>query len=50
MSTAALGTLESGIEIAIPTSEPGIGKVILSPDEQRPDRGCSGEPFRLVAR
>lgn len=32
MSAAAiLGELESGIEIAIPTSEPGIGKIILSP-------------------
>lgn len=31
MSAAALGTLESGIEIAIPTADPGIGKVILSP-------------------
>ena len=32
MSAAAtLGELESGIEIAVPKSEPGIGKVILSP-------------------
>jgi dTDP-4-dehydrorhamnose 3,5-epimerase len=31
MSASVLGTLGSGIEIAIPTSEPGIGKVILSP-------------------
>ncbi|HEX4749276.1 MAG TPA: dTDP-4-dehydrorhamnose 3,5-epimerase family protein [Bryobacteraceae bacterium] len=31
MTTAAsLGELESGVEIAIPVSEPGIGKVILS--------------------
>jgi len=26
-----LGTLESGVEIDVPASEPGIGKVILSP-------------------
>ena len=31
MSTAALGVLESGIEIEVPTAKPGIGKVILSP-------------------
>lgn len=30
MSLAVLGALESGVEIAIPNSEPGIGKVILS--------------------
>lgn len=31
MSAGALGALETGAEIAIPVSEPGIGKVILSP-------------------
>ena len=31
MSAAVLGVLESGVEIGIPTAEPGIGKVILSP-------------------
>ena len=31
MSIAALGILESGVEIAVPTCENGIGKVILSP-------------------
>ena len=31
MSVATLGRIESGVEIAIPTCEPGIGKVILSP-------------------
>jgi dTDP-4-dehydrorhamnose 3,5-epimerase len=30
VSLAVLGALESGVEIAIPHSEPGIGKVILS--------------------
>lgn len=30
MNVSVLGTLASGIEIAIPTSEPGIGTVILS--------------------
>ena len=34
MSAAAtLGALESGIEIAIPHCEPGIGKIILSPED-----------------
>ena len=31
MSTAALGTLESGVQIDVPACTPGIGKVILSP-------------------
>ena len=31
MSAFALGTLDSGVEIAVPTAEPGIGRVILSP-------------------
>src|SRR4051812_40670980 len=31
MSATALGALATGDEIAIPTAEPGIGKVILSP-------------------
>lgn len=31
MSAVGLGILESGVEIAVPTCEPGIGKVILSP-------------------
>jgi dTDP-4-dehydrorhamnose 3,5-epimerase len=31
MTAATLGTLESGIEISVPTCDPGIGKVILSP-------------------
>ena len=31
MSTGVLGVLESGVEIDIPSTEPGIGKVILSP-------------------
>lgn len=30
-AAAALGALDSGVEIAIPKSEPGIGKIILSP-------------------
>ena len=32
MSVMALGVLGSGVEIAIPTCEAGIGKVILSPN------------------
>ncbi len=31
MGAAAIGILESGVEISIPTCAPGIGKVILSP-------------------
>jgi dTDP-4-dehydrorhamnose 3,5-epimerase len=31
VSLVALGVLESGVEIAVPTCEHGIGKVILSP-------------------
>jgi dTDP-4-dehydrorhamnose 3,5-epimerase len=31
MTSTALGTLASGIEISVPTCEPGIGKIILSP-------------------
>ena len=31
MNTTSLGALESGVEIAIPAADPGIGKVILSP-------------------
>ena len=31
MTASALGVLETGAEIAIPTCAPGIGKVILSP-------------------
>ncbi|MBV8809281.1 MAG: dTDP-4-dehydrorhamnose 3,5-epimerase family protein [Acidobacteriaceae bacterium] len=31
MSAAALGTLDSGVELTVPVANPGIGKVILSP-------------------
>jgi dTDP-4-dehydrorhamnose 3,5-epimerase len=31
MSAAALGTLETGAIIEVPTAEPGIGKIILAP-------------------
>ncbi len=31
MAMAALGVLETGVQIAIPAAEPGIGKVVLSP-------------------
>ncbi len=34
MSAAALGTLSSGTEISVPSCEPGIGKVILSPESK----------------
>lgn len=32
MSAISLGVLESGVEIAVPTCEPGVGKIILSPN------------------
>lgn len=32
MTATALGTLDSGVDLEIPTSAPGIGKVILSPE------------------
>jgi dTDP-4-dehydrorhamnose 3,5-epimerase len=47
MSSAALGILQSGIEIAIPESEPGIGKVILSPSSPELIEGVQVKPFAL---
>lgn len=47
MSTAALGVLESGSEIEIPASEPGIGKVILSPTSSDLISGIEIRPFAL---
>ena len=45
MSAAALGALESGIELAVPVAEPGIGKVILSPASGELITGVELKPF-----
>ncbi|MBV9304274.1 MAG: dTDP-4-dehydrorhamnose 3,5-epimerase family protein [Acidobacteriaceae bacterium] len=44
---AALGTLESGVEIAVPASEPGIGKIILSPSSTDLIEDVEANPFPL---
>jgi dTDP-4-dehydrorhamnose 3,5-epimerase len=41
----ALGALESGAEILIPTCEPGIGKVILAPSSPDLIEGVRIQPF-----
>ena len=47
MSTGALGMLESGVEIAIPTCQTGIGKVILSPSSPDLIADVQVKPFPL---
>lgn len=47
MSAAVLGALESGIEIAVPASDPGIGKIILSPQSSDLIAGVEINPFAL---
>ena len=47
MSAGALGMLESGVEIAVPTCEPGIGKVILSPTTSDLIADVEIKPFPL---
>jgi dTDP-4-dehydrorhamnose 3,5-epimerase len=47
MSIAALGILESGVEIAVPTCENGIGKVILSPTTSDLIADVQIKPFSL---
>ena len=47
MSVAVLGALESGVEIAVPTAEPGIGKVILSPTDAGLIADVQVNPFPL---
>ncbi len=42
-----LGALESGVEIAVPKSEPGIGKVILSPASTDLIAGIEIKPFAV---
>jgi dTDP-4-dehydrorhamnose 3,5-epimerase len=46
-AAAALGILESGGEIEIPRCEPGIGRVILSPDSPDLIAGLTVKPFPL---
>lgn len=47
MTATALGALETGAEIAIPTSEPGIGKVILAPSSGDLIEDVAVQPFPL---
>ncbi len=47
MTVMALGTLESGIELEIPASAPGIGKVILSPESPDLISGVKLKAFSL---
>ena len=47
MSVAALGILQSGVEIAVPTCEAGIGKVILSPTTSDLIAEVQIKPFSL---
>ena len=47
MSAAELGILDSGVEIDIPSAEPGIGKVILKPDSADLIAGVQIQPFPL---
>lgn len=47
MSASLLGVLESGVEIDVPTAQPGIGKVILSPSSADLIEGVELKPFPL---
>jgi dTDP-4-dehydrorhamnose 3,5-epimerase len=47
MIAVDLGVLKSGTEIAIPASEPGIGKTILSPTSADLIEGVEIKPFPL---
>lgn len=47
MSAAVLGALESGVEITVPSCEPGIGKVILSATSSDLIGGVELQPFSL---
>jgi dTDP-4-dehydrorhamnose 3,5-epimerase len=47
VSAIALGVTGSGVEIEVPTSEPGIGKVILSPASGDLIEGIQINPFPL---
>jgi dTDP-4-dehydrorhamnose 3,5-epimerase len=45
MTSPVLGALESGAEIAVPTCDPGIGKVILAPSSPDLIAGVRIQPF-----
>ncbi len=47
MSAAVPGALESGLEIAVPGCDPGIGKIILSPQSSDLISGVKINPFAL---
>lgn len=47
MTAGALGTLASGVEITVPTCDPGIGKVILSPTSADLIAGVEIRPYAL---
>lgn len=47
MSAAVLGVLESGVTIEVPKSEPGIGKVILSPSSSDLIEDVQVKPFAV---
>ena len=47
MSAVVLGVLQSGVEIDLPTAEPGIGKVILSPTSPDLIDGVQIRPYPL---
>jgi len=46
-AATALGTLESGTELTVPTGERGIGKVILSPTSGDLIHGVEVKPYAL---
>jgi len=46
-AATALGSLESGIELVVPVSAPGIGKVILSPTSPDLIAGIEIKPFAI---
>ena len=46
-AVTALGALESGSELAVPVAEPGIGKIILSPNSADLIAGVRIEPYAL---
>jgi len=47
MMPVALGSLSSGVELEVPVSPPGIGKVILSPESKDLVAGVQIKPFPI---
>ncbi len=47
MSAAVLGALESGVSMAVPACEPGIGRVILSPTSSDLIANVQVKPFAV---